>query len=90
MFCVLVLAHIPARTRTHMDSQLIGLLRKLCMTGLVVFVQPGTVTQAFFALISALFFLLMVMRYLPYEEEALDRTETQWKKFGFPPEFTKD
>ena len=57
----------------QMDSQLVELLRKLCLTGLVVFVEPGTVTQAFFALISALFFLLMVMRYLPYEEDALDR-----------------
>ena len=49
------------------------LLRKLCLTGLIVFVEPGTVTQAFFAIVAALFFMLMVTRFRPYVEDEMDR-----------------
>ena len=52
--------------------QLVELLRKLFLTGITVFIESGTVSQAWFATLVALAFTLLLVRYTPYIDQELD------------------
>ena len=52
--------------------ELLELVRKLILTGVIVFVGTGTVSQSWFAMITAQFFLLMMTRFQPYGVKQID------------------
>ena len=52
--------------------ELLELVRKLILTGVIVFVGTGTVSQSWFAMITAQFFLLMMTRFQQYGVKQID------------------
>jgi len=52
--------------------ELAEVVRKLALTGIIVFIAPGTTSQSWGAMVIGLFFLLLLNRFAPYEDSSID------------------
>ena len=51
----------------------IELLRKMILTGFMIILIPGSSAQILIALIICLFYLLLLIKYAPFEDASEDR-----------------
>lgn len=56
--------------------ELVEVSRKLVLSGLIIFIAPGTVSQVWFALMASMFFLLLATFFMPYASQSINLFST--------------